>query len=204
MDTTLRGFCLTNQTIVEPLLIFTSHAIRYRDTRSCAAVLGILRSIVPIFATPSCPPSYREFISRDILQACITSLHEPHFVEIQRDLAQLIATIIQHFTPLTTLPQDTLLSLPTTTPATVSKCIAQICTPETSSRRQRALVLDLLADLKGVSVSELGRVSASLGDIKRERSKMQKEFMKVDEEVVRGKTPDLEGLSGMFGEQRVE
>lgn len=64
-------------------------------------------------------------------------------------------------------------------------------------------MLDLLADLKGVSVSELGRVSASLGDIKRERSKMQKEFMKVDEEVVRGKTPDLEGLSGMFGEQRV-
>ena len=63
-----------------------------RDGRCCGVVLRIFRSLIPDFATQDTPlaPSIREFISTDVLKACISSLNEPYFVDLQKDLAQLI------------------------------------------------------------------------------------------------------------------
>src|SRR6187549_1574789 len=133
----LRKFCLMQSDIVEPLLLFCTHAIRMRDSRCCSVILRVFRSIVPEFhisntpPRPQAPPTsshdghelqaastadqyldtspvpsesasvIREYVSSHVLRACITSFHEPYFVELQKDLASLIAAIIVYYTPLT-------------------------------------------------------------------------------------------------------
>ena len=69
-------------------------------------------------------------------------------------------------------------------------------------RQQRALVLDLLRDLKGVSISEQGRITKSASTVRKERSKMQQEFMKEQPPASdnRKQSPSLEGVAGMFDE----
>ena len=68
-------------------------------------------------------------------------------------------------------------------------------------RQQRALVLDLLRDLKGVSISEQGRITKSASAVRKERSKMQQEFMKEQPPPEnRQPSPSLEGVAGMFSE----
>ncbi|ORY67085.1 armadillo-type protein [Pseudomassariella vexata] len=235
----LRKFCLMQSAIVEPLLMFCTHAIRMRDTRCCSIMLRVFRSIVPDFQTagpisltiesksetekksivdvtpiPASTASViREYISSDVLKACITSLHEPYFVDLQKDLAVLIATILLHFCPLTQTPRDVLLSLPNIQQGEVDKAIESISKPGLSSRSQRAIVLDLLRDLKGVSISEMGKLQKSFGDAgskrvkKSARSKMAQEFMKAPTPSTTStnapqiKTEDgLEGVASLFNE----
>jgi len=121
----LRKFCLMQSTIVEPLLLFCTHAIRMRDTRCCSIILRVFRSIVPDFylaeslspkaipqdgleagppnrdphldttpISPEAATAIREYIASDVLRACISSFHEPYFVDLQKDLASLIAAIL--------------------------------------------------------------------------------------------------------------
>lgn len=202
----MRRFCLTSDIILEPLLLFLTHAIRYRDTRSCGVVLRVFRSIIPEFISTQQPlsASIREFISTDVLKSCISSLNEPYFVELQKDLAQLIASILVYYSPLTGTPRQILLSLPNIEEKAVDKCIDYVQRPAMQQRQQRALVLDLLRDIKGVSISEQGRITKSVSATRRAtRSKMQEEFMKVETVEVRAKDgglDNLEGVAGMFGE----
>ena len=178
--------------IVEPLLMFCTHVIRMRDTRCCGIMLRVFRSIVPDFAVteqseaaggssnnnskagaaaaadnnpiPAATASVvREYISSDVIKACITSIHEPYFVELQKELASLVATTVREYAPLTSTPRDVLLSLPDVDPTEVDAKIAFILRRDASPRQQRASVLDLLRDLKGVSISEMGRLSKSVG-----------------------------------------
>ncbi|KAK6592537.1 hypothetical protein H4I96_11768 [Botrytis cinerea] len=103
----MRKFCLTSQAILESLLLFLTHAIRMRDTRCCGVVLRVFRSIVPEFSSgndSSLASSIREFISTEVLKAAISSLNEPYFVELQKDLASLIASILAHYAPVTDTP----------------------------------------------------------------------------------------------------
>lgn len=198
----MRAFCISSSAIFEPLILFCTHAIRMRDTRCCGVVLRIFRSIVPEFGPPSESASpIREFISSDVLKACITSLHEPYFVDLQKELAQLIATILINYCPSTDTPRHILLSLPGIHPEDVDKCIEHVARPGMQSRAQGAFVLDLLRDLKGVSISEQGRITKTAGNVRKEMSKMQKEFMKVETEEPMKKqpSPDLDGVAGMFG-----
>lgn len=177
-----------------------------RDSRCCGVVLRVFRSIIPDFGptqqsdTPF-SSSIREFISTDVLKACISSLHEPYFVELQKDLAQLIASILIYYSPATETPRQILLSLPGIQEASVDKCIDYIMRQGMQPRQQRALVLDLLRDLKGVSISEQGRITKSASTVRKERSKMQQEFMKEQPSVKeenRRASPSLEGVAGMF------
>lgn len=157
----------------------------------------------------------REYISMDVLKACITSFHEPYFVELQKELAALIATIVVYYTPITATPRDVLLSLPNINPADLDRLSSYMSKPGSHTRQQRALVLDLLKDLKGVSVSEMGKLPKSSGfggssrSKKSGRSKMAQEFMNEPTPTgatrsgamagVRGGTPDaLEGVSNLF------
>ncbi|KAG0647223.1 hypothetical protein D0Z07_7030 [Hyphodiscus hymeniophilus] len=202
---TLRKFCLTSATILEPLLLFLTHAIRMRDSRCCGVVLRVFRSIVPDFApalSTDSPfsSSIREFISADVLKACISSLHEPYFVELQKDLAHLIASILIYYSPATQTPRQILLSLPGIQESAVDKCLDYIMRQGMQSKQQRALVLDLLRDLKGVSISEQGRITKSASAVRKERSKMQQEFMKEQPPARddRRPSPSLEGVAGMF------
>lgn len=68
-------------------------------------------------------------------------------------------------------------------------------------RTQRALILDLLKDLKGISISEQGRISKSASVVRKERSKMQEAFMRgpvEDNRKIKSEIDDLEGVAGLF------
>lgn len=202
----MRKFCLSSSTILEPLLLFLTHAIRMRDSRCCGIVLRVFRSLVPDFAsttTEDLSPQIREFVSTEVLKACISSLNEPYFVELQRELALLIASILIHYSSLTPTPRSILLSLPGIDEKSVDKCIDYVCRNGMQSKQQRALVLDLLRDVRGVSISEQGKIKKSLG----RRSKLQQEFLKPlpvpQEHDTRAGTEGLEGVAGMFGEEEL-
>ncbi|KAL2135694.1 hypothetical protein VTI74DRAFT_7375 [Chaetomium olivicolor] len=234
----LRKFCLMNPTIAVPLLVFGSHAIRMHDGRSCGVVLRVFRSIVPEFSpqqvsakdlekTGHTAPlddfpipedtarEIREFICTEVLKAAISSLHDPYFVDSQKDIGALIAHILNYYAGLTPTPQEILVSLPNIKAEDVDRTIKHVAKPGVSSRQQRALVLELLEDLKGVSISEMGKLAKSLGDVPTSarksatRSKMAQEFMTPNagpgtaaggDPTGRSKTPDLEGVAGMFNE----
>ncbi|KAF6810057.1 nuclear import and export protein [Colletotrichum musicola] len=240
----LRKFCLMQSNIVEPLLLFCTHAIRMRDTRCCSIILRVFRSIIPDFhlteplspkslpaqhgsdlasagkdpyldttpISPDAATAIREYISSDVLRACITSFHEPYFVDLQKDLASLIASIVVYYSSLTSTPRDVLLQLPNIRVADLDKLNEFVSKPAAHSRQQRALVLDLLKDLKGVSIAEMGKLpknGGSFGRTKRSnRSKMAQEFMTPANESTtrsgevsgaRRGTPDgLEGVANLF------
>lgn len=204
----MRRFCLTESSILESLILFSTHAIRMRDTRCCGVVLRVFRSIIPEFGNnrdtdPATAPPIREFICTEVLRASITSLHEPYFVELQKDLAQLIAAILVSYCELTSTPKAILMSLPGLQESAVDKCIDFVNRPGMQQRQQRAIVLDLLRDLKGVSISEQGRISKTAAVVRKERSKMQQEFMQTEQqkEAPSGlgrRTPELEGLGALF------
>ncbi len=128
----------------------------------------------------------REYLSSEVLKSCIQSLHEPYFVDQHRELGSLIAAILCHYCPLTQTPRQVLLSLPAIKAEDVDFTIEQISYNLMHTRQQRALVLDLLKDLKGVSVAEMGKLSKT-GGLRRDtyrpakkssqRSKMAQEFM---------------------------
>ncbi|KAK3301482.1 armadillo-type protein [Chaetomium fimeti] len=236
----LRKFCLMNPSIAVPLLVFCSHAIRMHDGRCCGVVLRVFRSIVPEFSPSELPKSIkdsghtapledfpipedtareiREYISMEVMRAAISSLHDPYFVDSQRDLGALIAYILAYYSSLTPTPRNILVSLPNIKPEDVDRTIQNVSQPGVQSRQQRALVLELLEDLKGVSISEMGKLTKSLGvrpgssrgSKKSTRSKMAQEFMTpnggsgtggaADGSAGRNKTPDLDGVAGMFNE----
>lgn len=209
---TIRRFCLSDAAILEPLMLFSCHAIRMRDTRSCGVILRVLRSIVPEFANARDPDnqtnaSIREYISEEVLKAAISSLHEPYYVDVQKDLAQLIAAILVNYTPLTGTPRSVLLTLPGLKVDAVDQSLDFITRIGIQTRQQRAIVLDLLRDLKGVSIQEQGKIRAPREVVHKERSKMQEEFMMTEEQRIqaeqekrqREKTPEME-LGGMFGQ----
>lgn len=242
-----------NSSIIEPLLVFMAHAIRMHDSRCCGVVLKVFRSIIPEFrgldanmqrlppAEPvkHAPPpdsflipeetsrAVREFISSDVLKACITSLHEHHFVDMQRELGNVMAAIVANYSPLTRTPRDILASLPNIAADDVDRCLAKIHAPNVNQRMQRGLILDLLKDLKGVSIAEMGKVqrsndylfggnggsSGAMSGSKKKsgaaatRSKMQQEFMTVPPPGTAGgangqqdgrNSPDLTGVAGLF------
>jgi exportin-5 len=170
-----------------------------RDTRSCSFITRVLRSLVPEFgATTPVAIEVREFISTEVLKACITSLHDSYFVDMQKDLAQLIASIVATYSEQTNTPRDILLSLPSMTEVKVMRTILHLVKAPPNSRQQRALILDLLAGLRGVSISEQGKVPKP--DTKKVRSAMQEKYMTLDVQADDrgGESPELEGLAKLF------
>lgn len=197
----MRLFILSSPTVLEPLILFCTHALRMRDSRSCIVIARVIRSVLPNFTgdEPGAD-SVREFMSTEVLKACITSVHEPYFVDLQKDLAQVIATIWVLYGDKTPMPKSIILSLPGITPEKVDKSWAKMVRA-LSGRQQRAIILDLLEGLRGVSISEQGKIDRR--NPRRVRSEMQQRFMKVDE-APRKETlatddgPDLGGVADMF------
>lgn len=236
--------------IVEPLLLFCTHAIRMKDTRCCNIMLRVFRSVVPDFQTTDDVASnikneikpdddtnehepdasakrnldttpipaataavIREYISSDVLKACITSIHEPYFVELQKDLASLIATILACYCPITATPRNVILSLPNMQQHEVDRTIATMLKTPSNTRTLRGLVLELLRDLKGVSISEQGKLAKSIDmsavqkpQKKLARSKMAQQFMTAPAQTNGQQQHDsmgvnedgLDGVAGLF------
>lgn len=137
-----------------------------------------------------------DFVCCDVLQAAITSLHEPYFVDAQKDLAGLIAQIIV-LDPIVT--RSIILSLPGTDENKVDRRLLQIRSSP-SERVQRSVVLDLLSNVRGVSIHEQGRIErASIK--KAAKPGIKEEYMSIDEtpKIVRGGSPGLAGVADMFG-----
>lgn len=196
----MRTLILSEPSVLEPLILFCTHALRMRDSRCCTLICRILRSILPSFTADEPPaPQVREFISTEVLKACITSLNEPYFADIQRDLANLIANILALYSPLTPTARDILLSLPDMSAQKVDSAIERIVA-SASERTQRVLVLELLEGVRGVSIHEMGKIDRRDG--KGKKSALMMQYMQVEEKSGGGKreqSPQLEGMAEMFG-----
>ncbi|PGH23822.1 hypothetical protein AJ80_02070 [Polytolypa hystricis UAMH7299] len=201
----IRDFILSCPQILEPVILFCTHALRMHDTRCCSIITRVIRSILKAFIPPVDTPTaatIREFISTDILKACITSVHEPYFVDMQKDLAQLIASIWILYGPSSNTTRSIMLSLPGLTEAKVAET-ENLLLRSTSTRQQKALILNLLEGLRGVSISEQGRISGP-EDRRKARTAMQARYMTTEMEGQEGDRvdinngPDLTGVADMF------
>ena len=162
-------------------------------------ITRVLRSIVPEFAGEGpVEPDVREFISTEVLKACITSLHDPYFVDLQKDFAQLIASILISYTPRTDTPKQILLSLPGMSNERLDRSVRHLFKAQQNTRQQRAIVLELLEGFRGVAIHEQGKLPKP--DPKRIRSAMQEKYMTVDVQAngKRETSPDLGGIADMF------
>lgn len=194
---TMRMLVLSEASVLEPLILFCTHALRMRDSRCCTLICRILRSMVPVFTTDVAPgPQVREFISTEVLKACITSLNEPYFVDVQRDLANLIANILHLYAEKSQTARNVLLELPDMHASKIDTAISRIL-GASSERTQRVLVLELLEGVRGVSIHEAGKIDRR--DMKQKRSAMQQQYMEVEAKPAnRGESPKLEGMAEMF------
>lgn len=163
-----------------------------------------------------------------MLTSAITALNDPYFVDIQRDLAQLIAAIYIHYAFLSGTPRAVLLSLDGLTEAKIDRMQGTMFAGgggqpgkeagkvTVSERTQRGLVLDLLEGVRGVSVSEMGKVKVGIrgGARKKGRSDMMEKFVSGDggasggggggadgkgRRGARDGSIDLQGVGEMFG-----
>jgi exportin-5 len=220
----MHTFILRTTEVLEPILVFLQNAIRYQDTRSCTAAVRTIRATIPNLPLRDAQqgPLVRRFLSDELLKAAITSLHEPYFIDAQKDLASLIAHILSISPPSEgeeDLSRTVLLSLPglTDRPDKVDYALSKLRRgisahgTQMSDRHVRAMVLDLLKDVRGLSIQELGRIvpdraptDAGAGkDHRKGRSKMQEQFMNVDESasaggIGQGGDDTLVGLADMF------
>ena len=165
-------------------------------------IIKVLRTLIPEFASSSpIATDVREFISTEVLKASITSLNDGYFVELQKEFAQLIASILSIYAPHTSIPKEILLSLPGMQEDQVEKAIRHLHQNQNNPKQQRATVLLLLQGFRGVGVSETGRLPRP--DPKKLKSSMQKQYETNDMQTEMGKqkdgSPDLGGVAEMFG-----
>jgi len=124
---------------------------------------------------------------------------------MQKDLAQLIASIWVLYGFCSETPRSVFLSLPGITPEKVAQTetALQRCT---SPRQQRALVLELLEPLRGVSIAEQGKILGSREERRKARTAIQSRYMTNEMETQQethrvdiNDGPDLSGVADMFG-----
>ncbi|CAK3972011.1 related to nuclear transport receptor CRM1 MSN5 (importin beta superfamily) [Lecanosticta acicola] len=208
--TSLSDLVLSDASVLEPLMLFCTHALRMRDSRCCSTICKVFRGIVPMFATTTGTATIsaetahqvREFISDEVLKACITSLNEPYFADLQKDLAALISQIILLYSSKTTTPRSILLSLPDMPEVKVDKAIHRVCKTQ-NERQQRALVLELLEGVRGVSIYEQGKVNRgkAAGGAPKKKMATQMQYMEVEQrpQIAQGEEEGLESVAGLFG-----
>ena len=210
-----RAVLVSELPILEPLLVFFSHMLRVQDTRCITLATSTLRDLVPDFVTEDrhvLPITYegpgpefaiesetaaqvREFYCTEVLRAAITSLHEPYFVDVQRELCLLIATIIAQFSPKTSTARDTLSQLPGMSSEKLDSAITSIVEAK-GDRDRRGLALQLLENVRGVGIHEMGKLNPR---------KQPKEVTTYAQPAENGesshKLPDYTGVGTMFGQE---
>ncbi|KAF1824955.1 uncharacterized protein K489DRAFT_368174 [Dissoconium aciculare CBS 342.82] len=204
---------LSDPSILEPLILFCTHALRMQDTRCCQMICKIFRSIIPQFASPNhtsitevVAAQVGDFICTEVLKACISSLNEPYFVDMQKDLAMLITQIIVLYSPRSQRPREVIASLPSMDPNAVDSTIRTLLSSSAKSERnQRSMVLQLLERVRGVSIHEAGKIDRrkELAAAKKgRRSSVPQQYMKVEQKagIDHGDEAGLDGVAGLFGD----
>jgi exportin-5 len=188
-------FILATPSVLEPILLFCNSTIRVRDTRSVVTIVRVLRPLLQRFKDKS---PIRDYFCNDILKSAITSLHEPYFVDCQKELASLIASII-HLDD--EIPRSIILSLPGMGDEyRVDRRLFKLRSAnKQDDRMQRSMILDLLSSIKGVSIHEQGKIERAPP---KKRTAFQEQYMSVDEppRIARGTSPGLAGVADMFGD----
>ena len=231
---TMREFLLSNIQLLDKLLMFVTHAIAFKDTKSSYTMLLAAQRLVPDFASERLvggqeAVAVRDFISTEMLKTAITCLHDGYFADQQQYYAQLIATIWLSYglpthvpategTPahdrpaLTSTPREVILSLPGITEQKVDNAAAQLLkegsTGGARPKKLRAMILSLLEDVRGVRISELGKI-----DTRQQQSRILERYKQRNmlsmpgvEDAGQGNTTgtgddgvDLGGVADMFG-----
>ncbi|KAF2666914.1 ARM repeat-containing protein [Microthyrium microscopicum] len=195
-DPTPLSLITTDVSILEPVLTFTASALRVRDFHSVKSTCVILHDrIIPLFRDPG---AVHDYICNDLLKAAISSIHEPYFVDLQKDLASLIVQII-------TLDSDiagnVIASLPglSSQPLKVHTALERVRTSG-NEKIGRALVLELLEHLRGVSIHEMGRIGGPKKS--RNQARLLQQFDMQAEptavQIERGGSPGLEGVADLL------
>ena len=177
----VRDFVLGSTSLIELVLQFAAHSVLVPDTRSCNTILRVLLSLLSFFTKPEDPvhAAVREFFANDILKACITAYHDPYFVDCQRDLSMLIMSIYRSYGTFTATPRSIFASLPGVAGVRQERMERRMA--ESSSEKVwRAAVVECLAGLKGVSISEMGRLAG--GEVLSKRKDEKKAAKEKDEE----------------------
>ncbi|RVX75416.1 hypothetical protein B0A52_00769 [Exophiala mesophila] len=226
----MREFLLSNTQILDRLLVFITHAIAFKDTKCAYNMLMAATRLVPDFGNDQyisgeVAEAVRGFISSDMLKTAITCLNDGYFADHQQHYAQLIATIWMsyglpvhvpasetgpaHDRPaLTSAPRDVILSLPGMTEAKVDQAAAQLLQEGSGGsgkhKKLRAIVLSLLEGVRGVRLSELGKI-----DMRPQQSKILEKYkqrellgmqgLEESHHVNTDDGPDLGGVADMFG-----
>ena len=228
LGSSFRTFVLGNRTVLEPLLMFCTHSIGYKDTKTCSTMAPAMQKFVPAFSTETYlqgqdAAAVREFISTEMLKAAISSLNDGYFADYQQHLSILIAIIWislglpahvaatehkpAHDRPAwTDTPRNVLLSIPGLDPAQVDQAGAQLAQITLAGKQKvmKAIILKLLENVRGVRVSELGKI-----DNKQERSGLLEKYKQRDALGMQGVDEtertngdsgiDLGGVADMFG-----
>lgn len=195
----LKDLVLSEPRVLEPLILFCTHALRMRDTRCCTAICRVFRNIIPLFQSQTTPAEQvREFISTEVLKACITSLNEPYFADMQKDLAALIAQVISLYSGGSNTPRNVLLSLPNMSTGKVEHAIHKI-RHTNNERQQRSLVLELLEGVRGVSIHEAGKIVQKKASTTTKQG-VPLQYMEVEQKkvIANGDDSGLDGISGLF------
>ncbi|KAF3931867.1 Exportin-5 [Dactylella cylindrospora] len=197
----MREFILGSAAILQPLILFCTHVLGMRDSRCCGIIIRVFRSIVEEFVTRL---DMRDFICREVFMAAINSFNNEYFVDLQKDLAHLIVQIYSLYSPYTDHPRTLLLEIPGVTERKVDTFHRRLAN-SSNIRVQRTLMLDLLSDVRGVAISEQGKVIIPKAKEKaekereREREKEKKAAQeRADREAMEKRTPEYGGLADMF------
>ncbi|KAJ6258911.1 Exportin-5 [Drechslerella dactyloides] len=195
----MREFILSCDNILEPLILFCTHVLGMRDSRCCGIIIRVFRSILDEFVTR---PGLREFICREVFMAAINSFNNDYFVEIQKDLAGLIAQIYTLYSPSTDQPRQLLLTVPGVTEQKVNTFHRRVM-GVLNARVQRSLMMDLLGDVRGVPLSEKGKVVVPRAKEKEKAEKEKERERKAaiereQREAMDKRTPEYGGLADMF------
>lgn len=153
---------------MEAYLMLTSNLLKIHDTR---AVQHTVRNVHSILRTLMPLPHYQPFLSNTILEAALRSYNDSYFAETQSELLDLIAQI--YAVDPSGQAKALFLRLPGVKESSLL-LYEQNLSEHKSSRSRRQFTKELLAEIKGLVVSEQGRKQVDLGPDTSARSMMQK------------------------------
>ncbi|KPI44323.1 uncharacterized protein AB675_8579 [Cyphellophora attinorum] len=197
------------------------------DTKATQTMIITAQRLVAAFATDYPLPiettaPVREYISEEMLKAAITAVNDGYFADYQQYYAQLVAMIwLSYGLPshipaangqpayerpaLTQTPRNVLMSLPNMSEEKVDAVAAALVKEGLNAkpRKLRSIVMHLLEGVRGVRISDLGKIDTRAQQSRILEKYKQRESLSMQgvEERARddGGGVDLGGVADMFG-----
>ncbi|TPX35927.1 hypothetical protein SmJEL517_g01740 [Synchytrium microbalum] len=148
----LAEYILSNATIYTPMLHCLARLIVYEDTKSSRRALSTMIRLVPVMCRSV---QFASFLGRDVLIASLTTLHDGYHTEVHNEAVALVAEIHLRlrFGQNSTIPYETMLSLPDMTPQRLDAFETELKT-KTSPKDQQAVVKLFLQGITGMAISQ--------------------------------------------------